>query len=488
MHARALPDPYEEGLRLSAEGRHADAIDRLQLALAERPDDTRVLFALGNTARALGMAAPAEQFYRTVLALEPGRLEALINLANLLRANGNTAAAIALLEPVLPRAPDAPEVWLTLGSAYRERGDAANAEALYREALARKPDDVAALVNLADLRTNAGARKEALSLYSSALLLRPGNADARFHRAFLHLEQGDLAQGWRDYEARLALEPIRHDHNLPRWNGEAAKRVLVTAEQGVGDEAMFASLIPDLARCCDVVLECDSRLVPLLARSFRGVAVRASNIQKVGAVTHAYHDVVADAAIEIGSLPLHLRPLLCNFSDPHAYLIPDAGEKARWQATFANGPHIGICWRSGKHGRALNHAPLKDWADFLHNLPAAIVCAQYDARPEEIAELEALSGREILVPQGIDQKNELDRSCAMLSALDCVVSAPTAVSWLAAGAGVATYKILGRQSWTSFGTDYEPFAPSGVCFSPRRENDWADALAKAAAAIRARLR
>ena len=53
------------------------------------PDDTRVLFALGNTARALGMTQPAEEFYRMVLALEPGRLEALVNLANLLRAEGN---------------------------------------------------------------------------------------------------------------------------------------------------------------------------------------------------------------------------------------------------------------------------------------------------------------------------------------------------------------------------------------------------------------
>ena len=54
--------------------------------------------------------------------------------------------------------------------------------------------------------------------------------------------------------------------------------------------------------------------------------------------------------------------------------------------------------------------------------------------PDEIAALEAISGRKIIVPQGIDQKNELDRACAMLSALDLVVSAPTAVSWLAAGA------------------------------------------------------
>ena len=73
-----------------------------------QPDDTKVLFALGNTAQPLGLAAPAEQFFRRVLALEPGRLEALVNLANLLRAAGQFDAAIALLEPALAREPDSP--------------------------------------------------------------------------------------------------------------------------------------------------------------------------------------------------------------------------------------------------------------------------------------------------------------------------------------------------------------------------------------------
>jgi hypothetical protein len=97
-----------------------------------------------------------------------------------------------------------------------------------------------------------------------------------------------------------------------------------------------------------------------------------------------------------------------------------------------------------------------------------------------------MTGRDILMPEGIDQKNELDRACAMLSALDVVVSAPTAVSWLAAGAGVTTYKVLYDRSWTSFGLDYEPFAPSAECTRPRFQGDWKGAFDTALAAIRAR--
>jgi len=64
-----------------------------------------------------------------------------------------------------------------------------------------------------------------------------------------------------------------------------------------------------------------------------------------------------------------------------------------------------------------------------------------------------------------------------------VVSAPTAVSWLAAGAGVKTLKILYDTSWTALGQDHEPFAPSCICVTPKSRGDWADAFAQAIALI-----
>ena len=61
---------YAQGLKLSSQGRHAEAIAQFEAALAQEPNDTKVLFALGNTASQLGLGGPAEQFFRRVLALE----------------------------------------------------------------------------------------------------------------------------------------------------------------------------------------------------------------------------------------------------------------------------------------------------------------------------------------------------------------------------------------------------------------------------------
>ena len=495
--ATKVSDHYENGMRLSASGRHAEAIERFESALSERPDDPRVLFALGNTARALGLNRPAETFYRRVLAADPARLEATVNLANLLRTEGNFEAAEAILLPALARE-TAPELLLTLGSVYREQGDDSRAERHYRAALERRKDFVPALGNLADLIADRGETDEALALYDRVLKLDAGNAQARLNRAVLHLLRGDLKNGWRDYAARLKVAnkvPVA-EHGLARWNGGSLKRtrLLVTAEQGIGDQIMFASAVPDLISQADieggsVILECEPRLVSLFARSFANATVRAWDIETRNAVAHARYAWLkaaggANAAIELGTLPRYLRKDIASFPARDAYIVPDLNEKARWGEAFAasgEGPYVGICWRSGNRAghRTLQYAPLRAWAEFLRDLPGTVVCVQYDALAGEVAQLEALSGRKVVVPQAIDQKNEIDRACAMLAALDAVISAPTAVSWQAAALGVPTGKILYDTSWTSFGEGREPFAPACECLTPVARGDWASAFQKA---------
>ena len=492
---------YQSGLKLSSQGRHVEAITQFEVALVEQPDDTKVLFALGNTASQLGLTGVAEQFFRRVLALEPARLEAVVHLANLLRATAQYDAALALLEPALLHEPASPELHLTLGSAWREKGDFEKAVAHYRAALAASPNYAPALANLAGMLGEAGDRQAARTLYDQAIRVDPQNAQARLNRAILHLANGDLKDGWRDYAARQEIPnkvpvPVC-EQRLAVWTGGALKRVrlLVRAEQGIGDQIMFAGLIPELAAKAKseggtIILECEPRLAPLFARSFPGVAVHPAVIKTIGGTAMADYSWLknaggANAAVLMGTLPKYLRRNLESFPQPHAFLRTDAQERARWRSVFEKNHRkiVGISWRSSRFDggdRALQYAPLNAWAEFLRGVDATFVCAQYGHDDEEIAELQRLSGRRILVPQALDQKQELDRSCAMLSALDVLISAPTAVSWLAAGAGVRTLKLHYDHSWTAMSQNHEPFAPASECVCPASRGDWREVFRKVA--------
>jgi tetratricopeptide (TPR) repeat protein len=500
--SRGAGDPYEQGLQLADLGRHVEAIEQFERALTLRPNDARVLFALGRTADAIGHGGAAESFFRRVLVQEPERLEALVNLANLMRKGARTSEIIALLKPALERNPGCAELWLTLGSALREAGDIATAETFYREALRLQPGYGAAMGNLADLLADRGQVDEALALYDRVLAADSQNAQARLNRALLLLMRGELKKGWRDYEYRLKIKGrvIVADHGLPAWDGKPDRRsVLVTTEQGVGDQIMLASLIPELKALLErgrgkVIFEAEPRLVPLFARSFEGVAVAAARLQTRGGATHARYDWLkrghdAHAAIALGSLPRLLRNELSAFPNPHAFLKPDAHEFERWTQWLraqGRGPFVGLCWRSGNTGglRAAQYAPLEAWAEFVRTSPATPVSLQYDGQASELETLQRLSGRPILVAPRLEQKEEIDRTAALIATLQAVVSAPTAVSWIASGLGIPTFKILYNNSWTSFGQTYEPFAPSCHCMMPKVSGDWSDAFGQAAASLR----
>jgi Flp pilus assembly protein TadD len=491
-------DCYRQGLALAAAGRHLPAIEAFERALQADPDDTRVLYALAGTAKALDMPRQAEIFYLKVLAREPARIEAAVGLANLYRELGRFGDAKARLAEAIAGHGETAELLLSLGAVLRDAGADGEAEAMNRKALRLRPGYVAAMVNLADILFDRGEADEAMQLYREALAREPNNVQARINRAVIHLTGGALNQGWQDYAARLALKGApQPDHGLPRWDGNwrAALRLLVTAEQGIGDQVMFASMIPDLARAAaeaggHVVFECEKRLVPLFARSFPDVTVHEADMESRGGTVAAHYGWLveaggADCFCEIGSLAAHLRGALGDFPKRESYLRADDADIARWREAFARLPRplTGICWRSGKTGghRAVNYAPLEEWAAFIRALPGSIVSLQYDGDPAEIARLEALSGRGIAVPENLDQKNEIDRTAGLIATLDRVATAPTAVSWLAAGLGVATVKILGGPGWTSFGTDHEPFAPRAVCVVPAVKGDWKEAFAIGAA-------
>lgn len=517
-----------------ARGALDDAVAAFRQAAALTPDAPLPLLNLAGALRRTGAEAEAEACFRRVLTLETDHPAALHGLASLWRAQGLREAAEACLRHLLTAHPDHAAGHLELGvllagalnaadsrpaeaaahidqalaldpalaaahnsrgALYQRDGRHADAETCFRRALALNPDDAEAHNNLGTALELQGRRGEAAAHYARAAALDPALADARFNLALTALATGDLARGWPLYEARWDGRQMR-DHRrafpCPSWRGEdlAGRHLLVWREQGLGDEILFASQLPDLLGRVEraggrLTVEVDPRLTGLLGRALPGAAIRAVSPATVpppptGTGIPDYH-------LPLGSLPGLLRADLAAFTTPAApWLRAETARVARWRDRLPKaGLSVGICWRSGLRGghRDGAYSHLRDWAGLAAIPGVRLVTLQYDDAAAEIADFEAATGHTILRWPDLDLRDDLEEVAALTTALDLVISAPTAVAELTAALGVPCWRLTVGEGgdWSMLGTGVRPWFPAQRVISG---DSAAMAVARAAAALR----
>ncbi|HYD64516.1 class I SAM-dependent methyltransferase [Azospirillum sp.] len=271
----------------------------------------------------------------------------------------------------------------------------------------------------------AGQRERADACFAAAEA-----RDARWGAWFVAqalLGQGLLAEGWAWF-ARRFPSPVE---------SLTGQRVRVTGGPGLGDELMFASCLPDLiAAGARVVVEGDPRLAPLYARSFP--------LAEAGA---------ADAEVAMAALPRLFRPDLSRFPAAGGYLKADPARVAFWRGRLAelgDGPKVGLSWR-GRRGSG----SLETWRPVLDVPGVRVVSLQYDPDPAEA----------VHSWHDLDLTNDLDGVAALMSALDLVVTAPTAVGDLAGAVGVPVWRAGWDDDWAMLGTGRRPWYPSMRLFT-----------------------
>jgi len=232
---------------LARQGRAEEAIATYRRALALRPESTDALNNLGNLLCTIGDLAGAKSCFERVIVLEPDRAEAHNNLGVAFRDQGMFDEAEACHKRALELQPDYADAYNNLGIVYRDTGRLEESAACHERALAIRPGYPEAFNNLGNTRRSQARLEEAQACYDKALALSPADAEARFNRSLVELLRGDFAAGWRDYEARY--ERLRNAPRCfpqPLWRGEPldGARILLHAEQGLGDTIQFLRYVP----------------------------------------------------------------------------------------------------------------------------------------------------------------------------------------------------------------------------------------------------
>jgi len=326
-------------------------------------------------------------------------------------------------------------------------------------------------------------------------------------QARLFFRLGDLPRGWRHWERRLDsiffASPIRQI-DAPRWRGEAlrGKRIFIWAEQGLGDQIMFASLLPELISAgAQITLECSPKLVALFSASFPGCTVRDIGPDD-GRGLAAYRGFDYHAAI--GSLGVFLRPSLEHFPRGHRWLRGKRSPAAAFDPrnapsgrpaiepfieTLGRRIRVGLAWSSGERSafRDRNYLELADCLPWLTDPRIDPVCLNYKVSASELEQIKGEPALRDFIAPTVDQFNDLVGCADLIESCDVVVGAATTNTALAAACNKPLVLCMAHpeRAIFGFGTRHYPFwnwAPA-VKIAGRTRSDVVDELFQSGLAL-----
>lgn len=513
------PEALERVRALAAEGRTEEAMLACEELVSAWPDDFRPSLELYRLYVDLGDVQSGLDAMQAFIARWPGHEQAASELGKALERAGDYRSAAPWLEQSLQQRPDDVSLLLSMAivrekqlrfedcgalidKAYRlepsfqAKGRLAaslvnrcryeEALGLIDEMLAESPGCAeGVLLMQVESYVQLGRFNEALPLVERQLAVQPNNGGLRFVRATTRLLNEDFGGGWDDYAYRALGTAINlRVLAFPQWRGEPldGKRILVLAEQGLGDQVMLSSCLPDLLALgpAKVVVEAVDRVAPTLARSFPNCEVVSTRQDSSLDWVRAYPDM--DYFVPMGELPQQFRRSVAQFPQHSGYLRADPGRVAYWRETLESlgpEPKIGLSWRGGTEQTrtVVRSMQAQNLVSLTHGLPAQWVCLQYGKVDEDLARAREAGLHMHYWKAAID---DLDEFAALICALDQVITVCNTTVHYAGALGQPVWVMAPKVPEWRYGLRSErmPWYPSSRVYRQVHAGDWAALLAR----------
>lgn len=477
----AFVETFNAAMKAQNEGQFERAIAGYREAAKFNSRHPLLYNNLGVVYYTMGNWDEAVVNYRKAIALDPNMPLALNNLAVTLNSADRHDEAIPIFQHSLKFQPGNPKALNNLGDSFNKTGRFAEAKPLIEQALAAVPDYAEGYSNYGMTLWGLGDLDAAIAAFKRAIALQPDLAMPHKNLGLVYLLIGNYAEGWRDYLWRQAADHIPARPNArPLWQGQdlGDGALLVFAEQGVGDEILYANMMQDLVeRGVNVVWEADQRLLPLFRRSYPTIRFIERTWPVDPAVTPA--DIVAQCPI--GTLGTVLRTDVARFATARfPVLQPDLARVAALRAQTGvadNEKLIGMSWLS-KNPRFGNNksTALTDWADAIRVPGVKFVNLQYGDTLDERQRLTRDTGLALIHLDGLDLTADLDGVAALAAACDHVITVSNTAAHIAGAVGTPLQILvpegMGKLWYWGNGTETTPWYPQARFFRQDAQSHW----------------
>jgi Tfp pilus assembly protein PilF len=464
------------GSVLHTKGNHQAAEASFERALALDPGHVEARFNLGNVLLELGRLEEAEVAFKAALAAKPDYLEALHNLGKLHRDQRRWEEAAACYLRVLALRPENTATLSNMGSLLLDQGRLTEARSFLERAIALKPDFAEAHSNLGAVFLDQGAFDEAIDCCQRSVTLDPDAPQARWNLALLQLLRGNFPSGWANFEFRHRI-PREAPRSFPQplWCGGplGGARILLHAEQGLGDNIQFLRYVPIVQAAGGLVILDVHPFLHRLAECLPGV---------VQVVNSGDPLPVFDCHCPLMSLPIVFGTTLETVPARVPYLsVPaDAARAAEGIEWPADALRVGIAWAGNpRHTKdRYRSISLSLLAPLFQGEGVSFYFWQMGQAVDQREGFPGISRAPVLdlAPVTTDMAD----TAAQMAHLDLVLTVDTSVAHLAGALGKPTWLMLPYTPdwrWLLERED-SPWYPTMRLFRQPSPGDWQSVVAQ----------
>jgi tetratricopeptide (TPR) repeat protein len=453
------------------------AVDLIQRAINVDPNIADFHNNLGEVYRNIGMLERAEESFKRCLSLNKDFAPAYSNLGEVYRERNELERAAEQYRKALAIEPENPAPLNNLGIATHDMGDPYAAIELYRKALSYRPNYSDALNNLGTSLLDLRRVDEAMTTFRQAIALDPNHPDAHSNLSYGLILNGEYEEGWEEYEWRWRCPKFpspRRNFPQPLWNGEDlnGKRVLVYAEQGLGDAIQFVRYVPLMAqRGAKVVVECQPPLVTLF-RTVEGIGELIPQGRVLPQV---------DYQIPMLSLPRAFKTRVDTVPANIPYVHPDETHVEQWQQRLGERDEslrVALVWAGTPTHLNDRHRsiPLAKLAPLSRVANVKWCSLQFGPRAREARP----PGLELI--DVASEIRDFADSAALLSAVDLLITVDTSPAHLAGALGRPVWMLSPFNGDWRWGVEGEttPWYPTMRIFRQEKFGVWENVIERLA--------
>lgn len=472
------------GLVYSDTEKFSQAIELFTNALKIDPYYTDALYNMAWNLQIIAKYDEALIFYDRLLKINPHDYLALYNKAKLLINKHNYEAAHKCLLQAIVIDKNKPEAYNGIAIINMIQNDFEESKKNLDIAINIDENFAEAYNSMGILYQHLNNNEKSVDFFKKSINLDKNYSQAKFNLSEEYLSRLNFTEGWNYFESRInkKIFIIKYKHLNKKYlhsinDIDSEDPIYIEAEQGIGDQILFLSLLSDLKKFKNkLYLKIDARLSRIFSNNFKELTF-LSEQEDPSLYRYSYH-------ISLGSMGMLFRPNKDSFSNQKPrYLDADRIKTSYLKKNLKKEGFLlcGLSWHSSNKNIGLNKSiQLDSFLPIFSLENLRFIDLQYGDTKGERVTLKNKFDIDIEKIEEIDNFNDIDGLFSLIDACDIVLTVSNVTAHIAGALGKKTFLLVpfryGRIWYWHETLDRSLWYPSIRIYRQNQNGDWTSAI------------